>query len=67
MQKKTGEKETTEEAAARTGEDPIERKRQQQTDPNLTELKGLIDPDEYLEPKDTDNEFGDNSRAAEKE
>jgi hypothetical protein len=61
MQKKTGQKETTEEAAARTGEDPEERKRQQQTDPNITELKGLIDPDEYLEPKDTDNEFNKDS------
>lgn len=61
MEKKTGQKETTEEAAARTGEDPAERKRQQQTDPNITELKGLIDPDEYLEPKDTDNEFNKDS------
>jgi hypothetical protein len=57
MQKKTDQKETTEEAAARTGEDPVERKKQQQTDPNITELKGLIDPDEHLEPKDTDNDL----------
>jgi len=30
--------------------------KQQQTDPNLTELKGLTDPDEDLEPKGTDND-----------
>jgi hypothetical protein len=58
MQKKTDHKETTEEAAARTGVDPAERTRQQQTDPNITELKGLTDPDEHLEPEDTDNDFG---------
>ncbi|HVG43039.1 MAG TPA: hypothetical protein VM888_15610 [Chitinophagaceae bacterium] len=31
------------------------RTKQQQSDPNITELKGLIDSDEELEPKDTDN------------
>lgn len=30
--------------------------KQQQTDPNLTELKGFVDPDEALEPKGTDND-----------
>ncbi len=34
-----------------------EETRQQQTDPNLTELKGFIDPDEKLEPEGTDNPF----------
>ena len=29
--------------------------KQQQTDPQLTELKGLVDPDEPLEVKGTDN------------
>lgn len=56
MLPKNEQKETTEQAAARTGEDPAERTRQQQTDPNLTELKGLTDPDEELEPSDTDND-----------
>ncbi len=35
---------------------PIEKK-QQQSDPNITELKGLVDPDEKLEVEGTDNEF----------
>lgn len=52
----SSEKETTEEAAARTGENPQQREQQQQTDPNLTELKGLTDEDEKLEPTDTDND-----------
>lgn len=30
--------------------------KQQQTDPNITELKGFIDSDEALEPKGTDND-----------
>lgn len=29
--------------------------KQKQTDPNITELKGFIDPNEDLEPKGTDN------------
>lgn len=29
--------------------------KQEQSDPNLTELKGFIDPDEKLEPEGTDN------------
>jgi hypothetical protein len=36
-----------------------EETRQEQTDPNLTELKGLTDPDEKLEPEGTDNDFSD--------
>lgn len=34
-----------------------EEKKQQQSDPQLTELKGLIDPKEELEVKGTDNPF----------
>lgn len=30
--------------------------KQQQTDPNITELKGLTDPDEELEVEGTDND-----------
>ncbi len=30
--------------------------KQEQTDPNLTELKGFVDPNEDLEPKGTDND-----------
>lgn len=30
--------------------------KQEQTDPNLTELKGFTDPDEELEPTGTDND-----------
>lgn len=33
-----------------------ERTKQQQTDPNITELKGFIDPNEELEPEGTDND-----------
>ena len=33
--------------------------KQQQTDPNITELKGFIDPKESLEPKGTDNPFNE--------
>jgi hypothetical protein len=40
-------------------EKSIEETRQEQTDPNLTELKGLTDPDEKLEPEGTDNDFSD--------
>jgi hypothetical protein len=32
-------------------------KKQQQSDPQLTELKGFIDPEEELEVKGTDNPF----------
>ena len=32
-------------------------KKQQKTDPQLTELKGLVDPDEPIEVKGTDNPF----------
>jgi hypothetical protein len=31
-------------------------KKQQQTDPNITELKGLTDPNEELEVEGTDND-----------
>jgi hypothetical protein len=30
--------------------------KQEQTDPNITELKGFTDPDEELEPEGTDND-----------
>ena len=40
-------------------EKSLEETRQEQTDPNLTELKGFIDPDEKLEPEGTDNDFSD--------
>ena len=40
-------------------EKSIEETRQEQTDPNLTELRGLTDPDEKLEPEGTDNDFSD--------
>lgn len=43
-----------EEAAKNTSE---AEKKQQQSDPQLTELKGLTDPDEDLEVKGTDNPF----------
>ena len=33
----------------RTGVDP-QKKKQQQTDPQITELKGFVDPSEDLEP-----------------
>ena len=45
-----------------TAPDPKEKERtpeevkQQQSDPNLTELKGLTDPKEKLEPEGTDND-----------
>ena len=32
-----------------------DREKQQRSDPNMTELKGFIDPNEKLEPKGTDN------------
>lgn len=32
-----------------------EETKQQQSDPNITELKGLTDPKEKLEPEGTDN------------
>jgi hypothetical protein len=40
-------------------EKSLEETRQEQTDPNLTELKGLTDSDEKLEPEGTDNDFSD--------
>lgn len=35
---------------------PVEKK-QQQSDPNITELKGFVDPNEKLEVEGTDNKF----------
>lgn len=46
-----------------TAPDPKEKEKspaetkQEQGDPNLTELKGLTDPNEKLEPEGTDNDF----------
>lgn len=41
----------------KTGEDRTDEEiKQQQTDPNITELKGFIDSEEALEPKGTDND-----------
>ena len=40
-----------------SGTTPDSKKKQQQTDPNITELKGLTDPNEKLEPEGTDNPF----------
>lgn len=39
-----------------TGETSAAEKKQQQSDPNITELKGLTDPDEELEVEGTDND-----------
>jgi hypothetical protein len=53
-----------------TPTDPKEKERspeevkQQQSDPNLTELKGLTDPDEKLEPEGTDNPIDNDSKKA---
>ena len=48
----------TQDASSESEESPRsgEEIKQQQTDPNLTELKGLTDPTEDLEPKGTDND-----------
>ncbi len=37
-------------------ETPQAETKQQQTDPNITELKGLTDPNEELEVEGTDND-----------
>lgn len=54
-------KETTEDGKIKTHPEEVpktpEEKKQQQSDPQLTELKGFIDPDEELEVKGTDNPF----------
>ncbi|MDB5251482.1 MAG: hypothetical protein JWP27_651 [Flaviaesturariibacter sp.] len=34
---------------------PRNDREEKQTDPNLTELKGFVDPDEKIEPEGTDN------------
>jgi hypothetical protein len=36
-------------------DDVQNKEKQQRSDPNITELKGFIDPKEDLEPKGTDN------------
>ena len=57
----TGKKEENTPAVSKNekGEIPKtpEEKKQQQTDPQITELKGFVDPDEELEVKGTDNPF----------
>jgi hypothetical protein len=58
-QDKTTNKEkvpSNEKAKAEVPKTPQEKK-QQQTDPQITELKGFIDPKEDLEVKGTDNPF----------
>ena len=40
---------------SKKNENTPEETKQQQSDPNITELKGLTDPDEKLEPEGTDN------------
>jgi hypothetical protein len=40
---------------AKKNEKTPEETKQQQSDPNITELKGLTDPNEKLEPEGTDN------------
>lgn len=54
MQKKDNkqEPEKQETSVQRTPEEI----KQEQSDPNITELKGFIDPDEKLEPEGTDND-----------
>ena len=54
MQTATDPKNNNQEESA-DSKSPAETK-QEQSDPNLTELKGLVDPDEKLEPEGTDNE-----------
>lgn len=39
-----------------------DRKKQQQSDPQLTELAGFVDPDEKLEPDLEDEDTGKNSK-----
>ncbi len=56
MNASTDPKEKKPEPTKATGKSSEETK-QEQTDPNLTELKGLTDPDEKLEPEGTDNKF----------
>ena len=53
---KQQEKEVDEkEEQRKEGSDTQSKEKQQRSDPNITELKGFIDPDEKLEPKGTDN------------
>ena len=52
IKKKDADKKQSEEVPKTPAE-----KKQQQSDPQITELKGFIDPDEELEVKGTDNPF----------
>lgn len=52
---KNGQRDENNKKVERTPEEV----KQQQTDPNITELKGFTDPDEALEPKGTDNPFNE--------
>lgn len=56
MQQSTDPRKQTAEDKQEIQRSPEEIK-QEQTDPNLTELKGFIDPKEKLEPEGTDNDF----------
>lgn len=60
MQKPIDPKEQDKKIDNNTQRTPEEVK-QQQSDPNITELKGFVDPREKLEPSGTDNEFGQTS------
>lgn len=44
-----------------SGEAKDDRKKQQQSDPQLTELAGFVDPDEKLEPDLEDDDTGKDS------
>lgn len=48
-------KDQNQERNTKQNQRPAEEVKQQQSDPNLTELKGLTDPNEKLEPEGTDN------------
>ncbi len=59
MNKSTDSRQNNTEQANRSSEEavtPPSEKKQQQSDPNITELKGLTDPDEKLEVEGTDND-----------
>ena len=53
---RTNEPNKQEEKQNKTPERSPEEIKQEQSDPNLTELKGFIDPNEKLEPEGTDND-----------
>ena len=59
MNNLTDPKQSNIEQANRNSEEaatPPSEQKQQQSDPNITELKGLTDPDEELEVEGTDND-----------